>query len=314
MSVFLVTGGAGFIGSHIVERLVKQNHTVKVLDNFVSGKEENLSPFLDKIELIKGDIRDEVVLSKAVKGCDYILHQAALRSVPKSMSNPQEYHDVNVTGTLKVLLAARDAKVKRVVFASSSSVYGETNKFPQKEDFTTEPISPYATTKLLGEYYCNLFAKSFGLDTFCLRYFNVFGPRQSLESLYAVVVPKFITSILDGKSCPVHGDGSQSRDFTFVGNVVDANIKAALCESPLKGESVNIASGRDYTVLELIKIINQILNTDIKPDFIDKRPGDVQKTNADISKAAQLIKYIPLTDFKKGLEITASYFKENLKK
>jgi len=314
VSVFLVTGGAGFIGSHIVERLVKQNHTVKVLDNFVSGKEENLSPFLDKIELIKGDIRDEVVLSKAVKGCDYILHQAALRSVPKSMSNPQEYHDVNVTGTLKVLLAARDAKVKRVVFASSSSVYGETNKFPQKEDFTTEPISPYATTKLLGEYYCNLFAKSFGLDTFCLRYFNVFGPRQSLESLYAVVVPKFITSILDGKSCPVHGDGSQSRDFTFVGNVVDANIKAALCESPLKGESVNIASGRDYTVLELIKIINQILNTDIKPDFIDKRPGDVQKTNADISKAAQLIKYIPLTDFKKGLEITASYFKENLKK
>ncbi len=308
--IFLVTGGAGFIGSHITERLVKENHTVRVLDNFVSGKEENLSAFLDKIDLIKGDVRDKEILEKAVKGCDYVLHQAALRSVPKSMSRPEEYHDVNVTGTLRLLLAAKEAKVKRVVFASSSSVYGETDIFPQKEDFPTNPISPYATTKLMGEYYCRLFSNSFGLDTFCLRYFNVFGARQSLESLYAVVVPKFITSILNNKSCPVHGDGTQSRDFTFVGNVVDANIKAALNTESLKGEAVNIASGKDHTVLELIDTLNQILNTDIKPELIDKRPGDVQKTNADISKAANLIKYAPLIDFKNGLEITASYFKQ----
>ncbi|GAG89565.1 unnamed protein product, partial [marine sediment metagenome] len=283
MSMYLVTGGAGFIGSNIVEELVKRGENVKVLDNLSEGKIENIEPYLNKIEFIKGDIRDIDIVNKAVRGVDYILHQAALRSVPKSMMKPKEYNEVNVGGTLNILIAAKETKVKRVVFASSSSVYGNTDKFPEKETDVLNPVSPYAATKLMGEYHCKSFSNSFGLETVSLRYFNVFGPRQSLENEYAVVIPKFITCILKGENPPIYGDGHQSRDFIFISNVIEANLKAI--ESPgISGEVFNIACGKDYTVLELLRILNEIMDTDIKPVFMSSRPGDVKKTFADVTK------------------------------
>jgi len=309
VSVFLVSGGAGFIGSHIVERLVKDGHKVRVLDNLITGKKDNLSSCLEKIEFFEGDIRDDNVLKKSVSGCEYVLHQAALRSVPKSILDPLGYHDANVTGTLKLLLAARDAKIKRFVLASSSSVYGDVDKFPEREDFLAKPISPYAATKLLDEYYCYLFSQAYELETVSLRYFNVFGPRQSLESLYAIVVPKFIDCIIRGEACPVHGDGLQRRDFTFVDNVVEANILAATTNNQVSGQTFNVASGKDYSVLDLIKLLNKILGKDVKPNFIDKRPGDVMRTSADISKAKRLLGYSTKVHFEEGLKKTVEYFK-----
>src|SRR3989338_4328192 len=230
---FLVTGGAGFIGSHIVERLLKDGHFVRVLDNFSSGKEENLNfvksyqPSAISYQLIKGDIRDYNTCLKACEGMDYVIHQAALRSVPKSLEMPHEYNQVNIDGTVNMLNVALESKIKRFVFASSSAIYGEAQSFPQKETDPSYLISPYALTKLAGEYYCRIFSKNYGLETVSLRYFNVFGPRQALDDEYAVVIPKFIDCMLNDKNPPVHGDGKQSRDFTFVGNVVDVNILAA---------------------------------------------------------------------------------------
>lgn len=310
MSSYLVTGGAGFIGSNIVEALVKRGEQVKVLDNFVSGKRENLNPFLDKIELIEGDIRDLELLKKITKGVDYILHQAALRSVPKSVANPVPYNEVNVGGTLNVLLAAKEAGVKRVVFASSSSIYGDTEVFPEKESFLPLPISPYAASKLAGEHYCHVFSKVYGLETVSLRYFNVFGPRQSLESQYAVVVPKFIVSILNNESPPVHGDGKQSRDFTYIDNVVEANILAA-CTSGVSGEVFNIACGKDYTVLDLVGQLNRIIGKDLKPKFTPPRPGDVPRTLADISKVQRLLKLEIKVNFEQGLQKSVDWFTEH---
>ena len=227
MSSFLVTGGAGFIGSHIVEELVREGQNVRILDNFSSGKKENLQGLRGKIELIKADIRSKESCLKACRGVDFVLHQAALRSVPKSMGNPKEYNEVNIGGTLNMLEAAKKNKVKRFVFASSSSVYGDALSFPEKESFIPQPISPYALTKLTGEYYCKIFSFHYGLPAISLRYFNVFGPRQSLDDEYAVVVPKFINCMLKNECPPVYGSGKQSRDFTVVTNVVNANILAA---------------------------------------------------------------------------------------
>jgi len=311
MATYLVTGGAGFIGSHIAERLVKEGHVVKVLDNFCTGKRENIAPFLDKIELIEGDIRDLNLLSKVVKGVDYISHQAALRSVPKSVEDPLPFNDVNITGTLNVLLAAHENKVKRVVFASSSSVYGDTDEFPEKENQQPQVISPYAASKLSGEHYCRVLSKTYGLETVSLRYFNVFGPRQDPTSQYAAVVPIFIIRMLEGKPPQVHGDGKQSRDFSFIDNVVDVNLLA--CTTPnISGEVFNVAGGCSYSVLDIVDNLNQIMGKDIKPEFTPPRAGDVRETRADMSKLSKLLNYQPKVDFKEGLKRTLDFFKEIL--
>jgi nucleoside-diphosphate-sugar epimerase len=311
MKRFLVTGGAGFIGSHIVEELVRRGSAVRVLDNFSSGRRENLAPVLKRIELIKGDLRSKKTCLAAAKGAEVVLHQAALRSVPKSMRNPEEYNEVNIQGTLNMLAACRENKVKRFIFASSSSVYGETDRFPEKEDALPMPISPYALSKLAGEYYCRIFSCHYGLETASLRYFNVFGPRQALDDEYAVVIPKFISSMLQGRRPPIYGTGRQSRDFTYVSAVVQANIAAAL-KPGLKGEVFNVASGRDYSVLELVKILNQLLSKRIKPVFFSPRPGDVLRTLADISKSKRLLRFKPQIDFIRGLQLTIAYFQQGL--
>jgi nucleoside-diphosphate-sugar epimerase len=309
MSRFLVTGGAGFIGSHITHRLVEHGHFVRVLDNFSSGKTENLKVILNKVEVINGDICSAETCLKACAGMDYVLHQAALRSVPKSMKEPAEYNSVNIGGLLNMLEAAQVNRIRRFVFASSSSVYGDTDRFPEKEGFLPQPVSPYALTKLAGEHYCRIFNVYRGLETVSLRYFNVFGPRQSLDDEYAVVVPKFIHCIMRGENPPIYGNGRQSRDFTFVDNVVEANILAA--EKPCTGKVFNIASGRDRTVLELASNLNRIMGKDIKPVFLDKRPGDVFKTLADISQAGKFLGFRPRVDFLEGLKRTVEYFKSN---
>jgi nucleoside-diphosphate-sugar epimerase len=240
-----------------------------------------------------------------------VFHQAALRSVPKSLGNPELYNDVNINGTLNILNVAKGAKVKRVVFASSSSIYGETDRLPEKEDYYPLLISPYALTKLAGEYYCRIFSQIHGLETVSLRYFNVFGPRQSLENEYAVVIPRFITCMLKDESPPVHGDGKQTRDFTYVENVVQANIKAAVVSS-IKCEVFNIACGKAYSVLDIVKYINKILKKDIKPKFTPPRPGDVKYTLADISKAKKLLGFEPKVGFEEGLRKTIEWFKREI--
>ncbi|HAZ09715.1 MAG TPA: LPS biosynthesis protein WbpP [Candidatus Omnitrophica bacterium] len=305
---FLVTGGAGFIGSHIVDTLVGNGDKVKVIDDFSSGQMENLQGVLNKIELIKGDIRNKELAAKAVEGVDYVLHQAALRSVPKSLANPELYNDVNINGTLNILTASRDAKVKRVVMASSSSIYGDIDKFPEREDFLPQLISPYGLTKLAGEYYSRIFSKIYDLETVNLRYFNVFGPRQSLENEYAVVIPKFVTCILKDVPPPIHGDGKQTRDFTYVANVVHANIKSATTPG-IKCEVFNIACGKAYSVLDIVKYVNKILGKSILPAFGPIRTGDAKHTLADISKAKKLIGFKPEIGFEDGLKKTIEYFK-----
>lgn len=314
MAKFLVTGGAGFIGSHIVERLIKDGHTVRVLDNFSSGKEENLSfietnsLYTERYTLIKGDIVNYDDCLKAVSGMDYCLHQAALRSVPKSMLNPHEYNRVNIDGTLNMLRASREAKIKRFVFASSSSVYGDTDRFPQKEEHLPRLISPYALTKLSGEYYCRIFSKNYALETVSLRYFNVFGPRQALDDEYAVVIPRFIVNMLKDLPPPVHGDGRQSRDFTYIDNVVEANILAALAPD-VKCEVFNLANGKDNSILDLVNTLNKIMQKEIKPVFEPPRIGDVRRTLADIRRIKKVINYRLNVDFQEGLRRTVDWFK-----
>lgn len=312
MSKYVVTGGAGFIGSNIVTRLVLEGEKVTVLDNLSEGKIENLTPVMDKITFIEGDIRNGKDLDKALNGARFVLHQAALRSVPKSMTLPLEYNDVNVSGTLALLMKAKEHGIKRVVFASSSSVYGDRDVFPEKEEDSAHPISPYATTKLLGEYYCKLFAASFGLETVSLRYFNVFGPRQSLDNEYAVVIPKFITCILNDESPPVHSDGLQERDFTFVDNICEANIKAASATG-VSGEVFNVACGSANTLLDIVDSVNKILKKDIKPVFEPKRAGDVRKTLADITKLRTKLGIKKFVDFDEGLKRTVEWFKDSHK-
>jgi len=350
---FLVTGGAGFIGSNIVERLLKEGNFVRILDNFSSGKMDNLSfrhcedpqnslchceeprrgdeaiPF----ELIRGDIRDKVTCDKSCQGIDFVLHQAALRSVPKSMKDPESYNDVNINGTLNMLQAANKNKVKRFVFASSSSVYGDTEIFPEKEDAYPLLISPYALSKLAGEYYCRIFSEHYGLETACLRYFNVFGPRQALDDEYAVVIPKFIHCILHNEQPPIFGTGKQSRDFTYIDNVVEANILAATrhceasqnslchCEEPRRGDEAisktfrevfNVANGQDNTVLQLVDFLNRIIGKNIKPKFLPVRPGDVFRTSADISKLKIKLGFAPKVNFEEGLRRTVAWFNNNV--
>ncbi len=308
MSLYLITGGAGFIGSNIVEELVRQNEDVRVLDNFVSGKRENLNDFINRIELIEGDIRDPGVLRKAMKDVDFVLHQAALRSVARSVDDPISTNDVNIGGTLNVLFAAREEGVKRVVYASSSSVYGDNPQLPKVEDSITMPISPYAVSKLTGEYYCRVFNRLYGLETVSLRYFNVFGPRQDPFSEYAAVVPRFIASISKGLKPLIYGDGLQSRDFTYIRNVVQANLLAAKVKG-IQGEVFNIASGRRYTVLDIVERLNNIFNKYVHPNFLEPRKGDVRHTLGDISKAEKLLGYRVEVDFEEGLKRTVKWLR-----
>ncbi len=311
MPVYLVTGGAGFIGSNIVEELVKRNAKVKVLDNFVTGRKENIAPFLNRIELIEGDIRDRKILDKALKGIDFVIHQAALRSVAKSVEDPFTTNDINVFGTLNLLMASRDHKVKRVVYASSSSAYGDAEMFPQKETDLPVPISPYGVSKLAAENYCVTFAKTFGLETVSLRYFNVFGPRQNPESKYSAVIPMFIFKMIKDKSPLVEWDGKQSRDFTYVANVVEANLKA--CVTPgISGEVFNVACGQTTPIIDIVKTINRLLGKDINPEFGPKRPGDVRKTRAGIEKMKRMLKVKRIVQFEEGLELTVDWFRKRV--
>lgn len=307
MKKFLVTGGAGFIGSNIVEDLVKKGHFVRVLDNFSTGKDENLKEVINKIELIKGDICNKDICSEVTVGLDFVLHQAALRSVPKSLDNPREYNEVNIAGTLNMLEASCENKIKCFVFASSSSVYGEAIRFPEKEDDLPRLISPYALTKLAGEYYCKIFAKNYGLNTVSLRYFNIFGPRQALDDEYAVVIPKFITCLLSNQSPPIYGTGKQSRDFTYVDNVIEANL-LAVKKQGIKGEVFNIAQGKDHSILELLDTLNKTLKKDIKPTFMPPRIGDVLRTTADLSRTKRILGFKPKIDFQEGLRRTIGWF------
>ena len=319
MSKYLVTGGAGFIGSHIVEELLKKKQSVVVLDNFYSGKESNLS-FVSlyslpstSYSLIRGDICDYDTCLKACQGVDYVLHQAALRSVPKSMVDPHSYNKVNIDGTLNMLRAAKECKVKRFVLASSSSVYGDTDKFPEKESAYPLLISPYALSKLAGEFYCRIFAENYGLQAVSLRYFNVFGPRQALDDEYAVVIPKFIHCILKGEQPPIFGNGKQSRDFTFVKNVVQANLKSATTKG-VAGQVFNVACGKDTTILDLVKQINVFAGTNIKPKLLPIRKGDVFKTKADTSKIIKMLKFKPEFTFTQGLKVTFDWWKAQIGK
>ena len=301
-----MTGGAGFIGSHIVDRLVNDGHTVRILDNFFEGKESNIAHNSGRIEVIRGDIRNKEDVKRAVDGMEYILHQAAMRSVPMSVENPYPYNDVNITGQLNLLMAARDAGVKRLIFASSSSVYGSNPILPKHEDMLPMPISPYAVTKLAGEAYCSMFTELYGLETVSLRYFNVFGPRQDPNSQYAAVIPKFITAIMNDERPVVFGDGLQSRDFTYVENNVEANLKA--CTAPdAAGKVFNIACGETYSLLDVIAAINELLGKSIEPIFAPPRAGDVKHTQADIEKAREIIGFNPSVTFMEGLEKTVRW-------
>ncbi len=309
MDKYLVTGGAGFIGSNIAEELVERGYAVRIIDNFLTGKRENISSFLDKIELVEGDIRDYDACSRALDGVDFVLHQAALPSVPRSIEDPLLTNEINIKGTLNILLASREAKVKGFVFASSSSVYGDDPNLPKKEGTLGNPLSPYAISKLTGEKYCRVFSQIFGLPTVCLRYFNIFGPRQDPSSQYAAVVPNFISRMLKGESPTIFGDGEQTRDFTHVSNVVEANILASKAQG-VSGEVFNIACGERTTVNSLASNLNRILKEEISPYFAEPRPGDVRDSFADMSKARKMLKYEPLVPFSKGLEETMRWYRE----
>ena len=307
MSLYLVTGGAGFIGSHIVDKLVQLGEKVRVIDNFVTGKKENLAKSINKIELINGDIRDRKKLQVALKSVDFVLHQAALRSVPRSVDDPISTNDVNITGTLLLLEQSRKCKVQRVIYAASSSAYGDSPELPKKETQLPAPVSPYAVSKLAGEYYCSMYNKLYGLETISLRYFNVFGPRQDPASEYAAVVPKFIELALKGKTLEIHSDGLQSRDFSYIDNVVSANLLAVKSKKGI-GEVFNIACGEKWTILDIAETIGRIIDKKLKYHHTPLRKGDVRHTLADISKAKKMLGYKPITNFEEGMRKTVEYF------
>jgi nucleoside-diphosphate-sugar epimerase len=302
----LVTGGAGFIGSHLVEELVRRGRPVRVFDNLSTGCRENLAAVGGRIEFVEGDILDPVALRAAMHGVRRVFHQAALRSVPRSVDDPLSSNRVNVDGTLNVLVAAREAGVERVVYASSSSVYGSADVLPLTETLTPQPVSPYAVSKLAGEYYCQVFTRVYGLPTVGLRYFNVFGPRQDPASQYAAVVPLFIASALGGESLEVHGDGLQSRDFTYVANVVAANCLAAERDEAV-GQVFNVACGLRHSLMDIVERVGRLCATNGRPihwHHVAARAGDVRHTLADITKAERLLGYQPLVGLEQGLAWT----------
>jgi UDP-glucose 4-epimerase len=306
----LVTGGGGFIGSHLVERLVRDGHRVRVLDNFTTGHRKNLAPVVDDIDLVEGDLQSYERAHAAVRGCEIVLHQAAMPSVPRSVQDPLTSNASNVIGTLNVLLAARDAGVRRVVFASSSSVYGATPGLPKHEGLPTLPISPYAVAKLAGEGYCRSFNEVYGLQTVALRYFNVFGPRQDPASQYSAVIPNFITAALRGEAPVIYGDGEQSRDFTFVENVVDANVLAMTASDVVAGRAYNVACGERISLNGLVAAIGQAIGRTIEARYEPGRPGDVRHSMADSTRAGEDFGYRVVVPFQEGLARTIQHYTE----
>jgi len=301
---YLVTGGAGFIGSHIVERLRSRGDAVRIADDFSSGRRENVPAGVDVVE---GDLADPAVAKKAVAGCEFVIHQAAIPSVPRSVNDPVRSHRANVDGTLNVLIAARDAGAKRVVFAGSSSVYGDAAVLPKREDMRPAPLSPYALQKLVGEQYCQMFTRLYGLETVVTRYFNVFGPRQQPGSPYSGVISLFIEALAEGRAPKLHGDGKQTRDFTFVGDVVTGVLRC--CEAPnVAGEVINVAAGGRISLLELIRSLQMILGTNVTPEFGPTREGDVRDSQADIGKARKLLGFAPTLPFDEGLRQTVAWY------
>ncbi|MBD3272316.1 MAG: NAD-dependent epimerase/dehydratase family protein [Elusimicrobia bacterium] len=307
MDKYLVTGGAGFIGSNIVESLVARGDQVTVLDNLSTGSMDNLKTVTDKIQFIKGDLRSMDDVKKATRGITYVLHQAALRSVERSVEDPSATNDSNITGTLNLLIASRENKVRRLVYASSSSVYGDSARIPQNEEQLPQPVSPYAVSKLAGEHYCSVYAKTFGLETVVLRYFNVFGPRQNPRSRYAAVIPIFMQCIVTGKPLPMHGDGKQSRDFTYIDNVVEANILAAHAPG-VSGTTYNAALGDNRSVCDIADMLEKITNKKIKRKHTEPRVGDVRITKADNSRIKKDMDFKGSIGFEDGLKKTWEYF------
>jgi UDP-glucose 4-epimerase len=309
MRTFLVTGGAGFIGSHIAETLIEQGERVRVLDNLSTGHLANMDGFRDRIEFIEGDLVDAPLMAKIVEGVDCIFHQAALASVPRSVETPLATNASCVTGTVTLLDAARRAGVRRMVYAGSSSAYGDQPTSPKRETNLPAPISPYGAAKLAAEYYCRAFTATYGFETVSIRYFNVFGPRQDPESPYAAVIPLFITAILSRQQPVIYGDGRQSRDFTYVANVVRANLLAA--DAPnVAGRTFNAAGGHSIDLLTLIDRLNRLLGTDVQPLHADPRPGDIRESLADISQARKMLGYEPIVDFEEGLRRSIDYYRE----
>ena len=312
---YLVTGGAGFIGSHIVEALLRRGEAVAVLDDFSTGKRSNLDAALEartakgpEPQLFEGDLRDAALVTRAVAGATHVLHQAALPSVPRSVAEPFQSHEVNATGTLQLLLAAREAGVKRFVYASSSSAYGDSPTLPKIESQPTAPLSPYAVSKLTGEQYCRIFTPLYGLETVSLRYFNIFGPRQDPESQYAAVIPKFVTAVDAGRSPVVYGDGKQSRDFTYIDNAVQANLKACVAPSSAAGVACNIACGASATLLDLLRHIEGIVGRPVRPVHVPERAGDVKHSLASIDLARARIGYEPEVGIEEGLRRAAAAY------
>lgn len=313
---FVVTGGAGFIGSHLVDYLVSHNaKRIVVLDDLSTGNIDNLKPFesYKGFEFIQGSICDKAICDRAFKGIDYILHEAALCSVPRSVANPIATHDVNVSGFLNVLVSARDAGVKRLVYASSSSVYGDSKALPKKETDQPSPLSPYAVSKYSNELYASTFARNYGMSVAGLRYFNIFGPRQNPFGQYAAAIPLFVTALMQNKPPVIYGDGTQTRDFTFIENVVQANIKALLTSSDVKGQVFNVACGEQVSVNALFKILAGYANSNLAPVYQPSRLGDVKDSKAAIEKANELLEYSPGVYFKDGIETTWKWFKEHYK-
>lgn len=313
-TVFLVTGGAGFIGSNLCEAILDMGYKVRCLDNLSTGKQENVDIFLDNPDytFIKGDIRDLDTCMKACEGVDYVLNQAAWGSVPRSIEMPLLYEDINIKGTLNMLEAARQNNVKKFVYASSSSVYGDEPNLPKKEGIEGNLLSPYAVTKMVCEEFAKQYTRHYGLDTYGMRYFNVFGRRQDPDGAYAAVIPKFLKMLINGETPTINGDGKQSRDFTYIDNVIEANLKACLAPKEYAGEAFNIAyGGREY-LIDIYFGLTKALGKDIKPNFGPDRPGDIKHSNADISKARQMLSYDPDYSFEDGIKLAIDWYKENL--
>jgi nucleoside-diphosphate-sugar epimerase len=307
VATYLVTGGAGFIGSHLAEELARRGERVRVADSFITGKRENLK-HITGVELIEGDLADLAVARRAVAGVDYVLHQAAIPSVPRSVKDPITSNRANIDASLNVLVAARDAGVRRVVYAGSSSAYGNTPTLPKVETMGTAPLSPYALQKLVAEQYCQMFTRLYGLETVTIRYFNVFGPRQDPSSPYSGVISLFIRAMVEGRQPTIYGDGEQTRDFTYVANVVDGVLRA--CTAPeASGEVINVATGGRISLNRLFETLKTLTGADVSPIYSDPRAGDVRDSQADISKARRLLGYQPLVALDQGLEQTVAWFR-----
>jgi nucleoside-diphosphate-sugar epimerase len=307
MAKYLVTGGAGFIGSHLSEELVRRGHTVRVADSLITGKRSNLN-HISGVEFLEGDLADEAFARRAVDGMDYVLHQAAIPSVPRSVKDPISSNRANVDATLNVLVASRDAGVTRLVFAGSSSAYGNTATLPKREDMPTSPLSPYALQKVVGEQYLQMFTRLYGLETVSIRYFNVFGPRQDPSSPYSGVISVFATSLIENRSPTIYGDGEQTRDFTYVANVVDGVLRA--CEAKgASGEVINVATGGRISLNQLFATMRELVGSQVTPNYVETRAGDVRDSQADISKARRILGYEPTVSFEEGLERTVAWYR-----